>query len=163
MKIEKKITKKFIKDELKKGTLFVLEKYLSSLAANGDWIDCISYIFFNGTKEEPYLYANILDEKDTENLMKQLSRNRIKLIIIKKEKENNYWWDCLLLKFKPDNKTDDVVVFFGGEQLRKYCDERNLYYGSIITEDGLLMSSTSLKLLKHEEEDCRIPLKNYKK
>lgn len=158
-----KVTKKLIKKKYNEGKLFLFEKYLTGLPT--DWFDCVSFIMFNGANENisENHFLLVLDEKPTMRLMDFVSKKIIEIIIVKKDEKENFWWNLAISPHKVDGIEDHVVLFQGGDSLRKFCDDKNLYYGSVMHEDGNLVSLTTLQYLKHAGEDCAAPLKDYSK
>lgn len=148
-----KLIKKFLKDEEKKGSLFLLEKYLDALPS--DWIDSVMFIATQGMKEQQDQYVVFLDEPDTSRVMKLTAKKEVRLIVFSPEKKKV--WNLLMAKEKMDDVPDPVCIFVGGENLRQFCDEKNIFYKSMVVENGDLLSVSTLKYMKKEGEDCRIP------
>lgn len=153
--VGKKLTKAFIRKELKSGSIFVLEKYLTGLPL--DWIDCVTFICTDGWKEELGLsYVLIMDEEMTEKVFTLTAKENIKLFILNTEKRK--LWNVLLSREKNEKTGEYERVFIGGENLREFCDERNLYYRSSKAKDGSLLSGTNMLYIKNPGEDCRVPM-----
>lgn len=145
------------KDIFHKDTLHIEEKYLSYLPES--WRECLVFLLFNIDGHLDYFTRiRILDEEKGYKLLKFLKRDFIKVIIFKNEKNSKYCWSVDMIKINNNIMNNDTVLLIGGERLRRYCDERNIYYKSIMTKEGDLAFASSLKLLKNEGEDCRVPL-----
>ena len=155
IKHEGKVTKKFIDKELKAGSLFVQEKYLTELPL--DWIDCVIFLCTDGWKSTiESRFVLIMDDKLTEKVFSFTAKENIKLFILNPEKHK--LWSVLLTKEKNQETQENERVFLGGENLREFCDERNIYYRSIKSDDGALLSGTNLMWQKNPNEDCRVPM-----
>jgi hypothetical protein len=142
-------TKEIINDEMKKGSLFLLEKNLDRLP--DDWIDCIMFIHRNGMSEEPLFPLMIIDgDKEFETINNLVEKKDHKLIIFSHDKKKV--WNAMLLK-----NDDNEAWVCGGENLRLFCDERNIFYKSMTASDGSLLSATNMKFTKNKNDDCRHP------
>jgi hypothetical protein len=140
--------------------MFLLEKYLDALPT--DWHDCITFIFTNGMDQREGHHVVIMDDEETERFMKVYEKLEAPIFIISEKliDGKKYIWNVALARsVREDGKKDKdpEKVLIGGEEFRKYCDERNLYYRSFLTSEGLLISSSNLMYQKTEGEDCRIP------
>ena len=63
-------------------------------------------------------------------------------------------WNALLTKEYIKDDPDPKKLFIGGEELRLYCDERNIFYKSCLMGNKLI-SGSNLMWEKQDGEDCR--------
>lgn len=151
----KKLTLKYMKDEVKKDTLFVFEKYLPSLCQM-DYIDAVIFLLYQGIDQSNGVCL-IMDEEETMKLNNMLEKSSIKIIVLPL-KENGVAWNVYMSReLDKEGKPSNNPILVGGEQFRKYCDSKDIFYKSFTTESGLV-SGSNLKYLKQDNEDCRIPL-----
>lgn len=145
------ITENIINSELAKGTLFIKEKYLDCLPT--EWLECLMFIKYNGMRDEGHPVI-ILNDQQTEEMLNFLQKDDVKLIVFP---EDRICWEVLLIKTY--NKNTDLIerIFVGGEKMRKFCDDKNIFYRSHLNDDNKLLSGTDMRWLKKENEDCRIP------
>ncbi len=153
MKKQVRFTKKFFDREIKAGSFFIREKYLTGLPL--DWIDCVTFCAYQGWQESPDSGMLVFDDEQTIKYMELLQRDNIRLFILNEEKQK--LWQLLLCKEKNPETGEYVKFFIGGENLREFCDEKNLFYKSALATDGGLLSSTNMMWLKEPGEDCTIP------
>lgn len=153
--------KEFLKEKHKEGCMFLKEEYLDALPT--DWFDAVMFIFTNGIDQNKNSHTVIMDDEMTERLNKILSMKQAPIFIISDRliDGQSYVWNVAIAKEineeNPDNP-DPKKIFIGGEEFRKYCDEKNIFYRSFLTEEGLLISSSNLQYEKKHGEDCRNPL-----
>lgn len=148
----------FLKGKHNEGCLFILEKYLDALP--DDWFDAVTFIFTNGIDQRKDSHLVIMNDDESERFLKITSFAEIPLFIWS-DKEidgKKIIWNVLLTKEYIDGDPDPKKLFIGGENLREYCDKRNIYYKSTLIGDNKLISGTNLKYQKKEGEDCRIPI-----
>jgi len=153
----------FIKKKIEsKDTLVILEENLDKCP--NDHLDCIMFIMKLGLMKDP-LQCNygviIFDEEESEKLDKLLSLDKIKVFVFKMSKNKgtpNKMWSILLTKERTNDSESQGSnkIFIGGEELRKFCDNKNIYYKTISTKTGSLLSGTTLMYLKDPGEDCRL-------
>lgn len=141
----------FFEVESKKGSLFLLEKYLGHLP--DDWMDCILFIFKRGIYPVHESACIILDEDESEKAFKLIAKDNVRVFIFSEDKKR-VW---MVQLHKENIKGEDKVLYVGGENLRKFCDDKNIFYKSMKTEKGQLISGSNLKWLKKIGEDCRDP------
>lgn len=155
-------TSDYIRQKHKEGCLFLLEKYLVRLPY--DWMDALMFIFTSGLHETLHSGAIIMDDDESERFLNITSKQEIEVFIISDEKINgrSITWNMILTKEYLDNDHNAKILFLGGENLRKFCDERNIFYKSALTPDKTLVSGSNLKWQKKEGEDCRKPLAQIK-
>lgn len=162
MKITENVPE-FLKQKHDEGYMFLYEKYLDALPT--DWHDCITFIFTNGIDQKKDSRVIIMDEDETDRFMKIYDMREAPIFIISDKliDGKKYMWNVNLSKLIKEEDKEDLdpeKVLIGGEAFRQYCDERNIYYKSFLTEDGHLISSSTLQYEKKEGEDCRNPLNN---
>ncbi|SRR5258708_37237180 len=155
---EVKLTKCFLKKKIKEGALFIFEKYLDKLP--WDWIDCIIFIKYNGIDQNSDAFVLTLDDKSSEDFFSTLNKEQIELFVYSDETRDGMklCWNCLLAKEKIEGEKDLKPLFIGAENLRKFCDKRNIFYKSSLTSDGKLISGSNFRFQKNPGEDCLIPL-----
>ncbi len=154
MAVERIFTKEFFDNELEKGSLFLWEKYLDRLPE--DWIDCIMFIKTEGLNEELQNAGTIiLDDEASKKLFEAIEKESLELFVLCEDKKR--MWNVLLTKEKNEKTNEYVKLFIGGENLRKFCDEKNIYYKTKQDRDGVLISGTNMLWQKEPGEDCRIP------
>lgn len=159
------MTKSFIANEdyFKKkyddGALFVLEKYIDRLPEN--WFECVMFISSNGLKEHESLQCAFFSDEESKRVFDLLARDYIELFVVTDKIKNGHRvvWDCLVVqkRFKETENKEPEAVYLGGESLRRFCDEKNIYYQTSKTPEGKLVSGTKFKWQKNDGEDCRIP------
>lgn len=150
--------KEFILKKYDEGCLFILEKYLDQLP--DDYFDTLSFIFCNGIDQNKNSFLNILDEKQSEKFFKMTTEEKIQVFVFSDRIKNDkrVIWELLLLKEYVKDYPDPKKLFLGGENLRIFCDDRNLFYKSMLQENGDLISCSNLMWLKNEGENCRKPI-----
>lgn len=158
--MKQKITefdREFLQKEFDNGSLFVLEKHLGHIP--WDWHDCVMFIATQGLDKNPQAHLICLEENSTERLFKVMAQDKIKLYVFseKKTDDKNVIWNCLITKENVEGHPDPKALYVGGEKLREFCDDRNIFYRSVVSEDGYLLSGSNLQWLKKEGEDCRDP------
>lgn len=148
----------YLTEKHKEGCLFVFEKYLGHLP--WDWHDCVMFIATQGIDQRKDAGVVIMDDEETERVFKILSKDSIPLYVFSEKKKNEMTviWNCLIEKEMVDGHSDPKALYIGGEHLRKFCDERNIFYRTAKSKDGNLLSGSNLLWLKEEGEDCRNPL-----
>lgn len=146
------------------GFLFLKEKYLDKLP--DDYFEVVSFIFLDGIKEElPQRFMVSMDEPESTKFFKLLALDNIPIYILSDREIDGkkVMWNMMLTRAPCDKDKDPEKCFVGGENLRKFCDDRNLFYQSMKTPDGELISSSNLKWLKKDNEDCRVPMNELEK
>lgn len=136
-----------------KNTFAFLDEWLQTCPL--DWME---FVFFavHVQNNVPNEFIICLDNDETSLARDILKEKKINMYIasIKPDEVGpNIIWQVIALPNK-----EDEVVFMGGGSLRKYCDERNIYYESVVDSKGNLMSGSQFRYLKKENEDCRKPL-----
>jgi hypothetical protein len=148
-------TKEIIQKEIDAGSLFLLEKYLDKLPQ--DWIDCIMFIKSEGlTKELSPFGCMICDEDATKKMLEAIEKEYLKLLVLPEDQK--IIWSVLLVKEKNEETKQYEKLFIGGENLRKFCDEKNIFYKTKQDRDGLLISGTNMLWEKQPDDDCRVPI-----
>ncbi len=146
-------TKEMMDKELKNGSLFLKEEYLDQLPL--DWFDCIMFVANQGLDQNREAYVLIMDEDQTSRVFDLIAKEEVK-VFIANSKEGRFW-NVLFNKHKNEKTNELERIIMGGENLRKFCDKKNIYYKSYITEEGALLSGTQMQWQKQPNEDCRIP------
>lgn len=152
MTTEQRFTREFFKKEIAEGSLFLLEKYLTQLPI--DWIDCIAFISTQGLKEIANEYLITMDDDQTKKFIDLIEKRDVKLFVISNDKK--IIWNLLITKHKNHKTGDFERLFIGGENLRKFCDKKNIFYKSKKVENGEILSGTTMMYEKHPGQDCRI-------
>lgn len=133
-------------------TMVITQDYL--IHSPSDWVDFVLMTVYrqcNGPND----YLITLGEQESTkafNIMKEKAIPMYVLGHIVSEGPTIIWQVQALRSDK--NKR----VWLGGENLRKFCDYHNLYYGSMYDEKKNLLSSTDCLYLKKDSDDCRKPL-----
>jgi hypothetical protein len=134
-------------------TLFLDDSLLDKTPE--DWMDFVMLLVgqnYRGcTNTIPPSYLITLNDEQTKKAFEFIPKDQIKIYVI--DSNNSHLWEVMAL-----NK-EGKRIFVGGEQFRKFCDKRNIFYKSTLrgNENKLLMSVTDMKYQKVEGEDCRIP------
>lgn len=145
----------FLKNKYNEGSLFLLEKYLDALPY--DWLDTVTFIFTNGIDQRKDAHVVIMEDDESRRFLKVTSFSEIPIFILSDKEINGkkIIWNILLTKEYIDGDPDPKKLFIGGENLRKYCDERNIYYKSAIMGEDELIYGSNLMYQKKDGEDCR--------
>jgi hypothetical protein len=147
------VLKKKIPDiKIHENTLCMAEEWLVKCPV--DWMEFVMFAVNLQTKDA-LVHLICLEDDETAQAFDIIAKRQFHLYVIGKPKE------CEQLKVwelwcGPDDK--DERWYYGGENLRKFCDEKNLYYRSMLDEKGQLMSASQCLYLKEEGEDCRVPV-----
>lgn len=124
-----------------------------------DWMDCVTaLIAYNYDKRGSCFIS--LDDDESENFLKFLAKDTITLLVLS-GKDPLFGGFIYAVKNDNDKDKDPEIIYGGTSFLRKYCDERNIYYRSTmknLNNKKILYSATNLKYLKKEDEDCTIPV-----
>lgn len=151
--------KLFFKEELEKGTLFLFEKYLDKLPI--DWFDCVMFIVTQGLNKNFIDDATIFfDDEETQRVTSLINSDEIKVLIIANEEieGKTFLWESVLVKEYIEGHVDPQRFFTGGENLRKFCDKKNIFYKSVLTKDERLLSGSDFMWTKKPGEDCKKPI-----
>ncbi len=124
--------------------LFLDNSLLSKVPT--DWIDCVMFCVSQNYRETGSSHLIILNDEQTAKALEFVDRSQFNLFVI----ENDSLWHVRVVD------TDGKRLFLGGENLRKFCDDRNIFYKSILHE-GKLLSGSDMLFVRKEGEDCRIP------
>lgn len=148
----------YLVKEYKKGSLFVWERWLDKLPM--DYMDCILFLLTQGLKEKIEDINDggrplIMDEPLSTQFIQTMEKEQVRVLVCSDDKTRI--WPCILIR-NIHEKEEPTRIFVGGENLRKYCDERNIYYGSKLTEKNKLLSATQMNFFKEPGEDCRKPM-----
>jgi len=136
-----------------KNTFAFLDEWLHICPL--DWVDFVLFaVHVQNHALDGFIIC--LDDDETSLGMDILKEKKLNMYIASIKPDGsgpNIIWQVIAF---PNN--EDIVVFVGGESLRKYCDERNIYYESFIDSKGNLMSGSQFRYLKEENEDFRKPM-----
>ena len=112
-----------------------------------DWTECVFFLIAQNYEGSGNEYVIILDDEKTKKAMHFIKLEKIRIYVA--DDNDNKMWEVFLMEQKGKR------VFGGGENLRQFCDRRNIYYRSFYTDTGLI-SGTDMQYEKNEDEDCRI-------
>jgi len=149
----------FIKKKKEEGCLFILEKYLDKLPH--DYWDTLMFMFSNGLDQrKDNSSVVILDDEESAELLEISSKEEIMVFVFSDEIRDKckIIWNLMLTKEFIENDPEPKALYIGGENLRKFCDKRNIYYKSFLTKDNELLSGSNLMWQKKANEDCRVPV-----
>lgn len=122
-----------------------------------DWLDFVMVTVNKQSRHKDDLSNLIvLNDEQSKTVFDFLANEQIELFVLGHPKNGDKFviWQLLAV---PNEKAERT--FIGGENLREFCDCKNLYYRSMMTSDNKLISSSQLLYLKEDGEDCRIPEK----
>lgn len=144
---EVRFTKELMEEKIKEDCFFIKEKLLPHMPL--DWIDfCMAC--HTAMYHDLQTFLIILDDEATERMMRVCAKEQVEIFVL--DHKNEKLWQLHAMK----NKNNEAF-FVGGENLRKFCDKENIFYESFVMDNNLL-SCSNLKYLKHNGEDCRIPI-----
>lgn len=145
-------TKEFFDEKVAQGALFMRERWLTQLPL--DWIDCVMWVATQGMAEEPS-YLIQIDSPLTEKVMEKLAKDTLEVYVLSEQQSKI--WQLGLMKHENSDTGEQERIFFGGENLRQFCDDKDIYYRSMIATNGSLLSVTDMLYQKNPGEDCREP------
>lgn len=134
----------------------------NTLCMSEDWlvkcpVDWVEFVMFavNLQTKQALTHLICLEDDETAQAFDIIAKRQFHMYVIGNPHptEQLKIWEIWCA---PDDK--DERWYYGGENLRKYCDENNLYYRSLYDSNGKLISGSQCLYLKKDGEDCRIPV-----
>ena len=159
---------KFYLDHIKKSMPdMVVDDFTMAITAEelfnlpDDWMEFIMVLTtYNYTGHDLNIPIVALDTHETEHAMRIIANKTVKLYVAGHPKENadgkKIIWNMHAFK----NTENDKRLFVGGTHLREFCDARNIFYKTFLDNEGLLISTTDLRYLQKDGEDCSLIIKD---
>ncbi len=133
-------------------TLVLCDKWLTN--APLDWMEFVMWAVKSQTETVNHLIC--LADEETVQAFDILAQKQFHAYVVPFEPPENQPVHIWELWCGPSDK--DERWYYGGENLRKFCDSKNLFYRSFLNENGELLSGSQCIYQKHKGEDCRIPV-----
>lgn len=134
-----------------KNTMVLCDKWLTNVPL--DWVEFVMWTVKTQTETVNHLIC--LDDDETLFALDVLAKKEFHAFVVPFKPDVDkpiHIWEILCV---PNDKEERW--YYGGENLRKFCDSKNLYYRSVLNDAGELLSATQCIYEKHDGEDCRVP------
>jgi hypothetical protein len=115
-----------------------------------DWMDFIFFLVY--CQDKPPSALIFLSDEEAKKAFTLLVQDIIQIYVLEGSVTPMKVWEIRCTKTETDER-----IFIGGENFRKFCDRKNIYYISAHDDEGHLLSVSNCQYLKNEGEDCRVP------
>jgi len=141
------------KDKITKNSLFLPIQYFSRLPR--DWVDSVMFLVTHNLMiDTESSHLIVLEEEELKIFNRFVGYEQITLFVVDMNKNTTF--NVTMMRCSDPGK-ENIPMYIGGEQLRKFCDDKDFFYKTFKAPNGELYSSTNFIYIRDEGEDCSIP------
>lgn len=111
-----------------------------------EWSEFVMYMV---AKNYGKLQANLvcLGDEETDVALRIVSKGQGRIYVM--SQDHKMVWDVAVMKSDRNER-----IFVGGDNLRKFCDARKIFYRTTLTPDGKKMSASDCQYIANDDDDC---------